>query len=108
MSDKIINLTIEAFEQEVIDSDIPVLVDFWAEWCGPCKMIAPFIDELAEEYSGKAKVCKINIDEQMSLAEKFMVMTIPTVLVFKNGEVAEKSVGAKAKADFATMLDNCL
>ena len=108
MNDNIINLTTDAFEQEVINSDMPVLVDFWADWCGPCKMIAPFIDELANDYAGKAKVCKVNIDEQMALAERFMVMTIPTVLVFKGGEIAEKSVGAKSKADFAAMLDKSL
>jgi len=105
MNDNIITITTDNFEAEVLQSDMPVLVDFWAAWCGPCKMISPIIDELADDFAGKAKVGKINIDEQMPLAEKYQVMTIPTIIIFKNGEIAEKSVGAKAKADFAAMLE---
>lgn len=101
-------ITTENFESEVLGSSVPVLADFWAAWCGPCKMVSPLIDELAEDYEGKAKVCKINVDEQMELAERFKVMTIPTVIVFKNGEIAEKAVGAKAKADYAQMIENQL
>ena len=104
----IIEITTDNFEDEVIKSDMPVLVDFWAVWCGPCKMVSPFIDELAGDFSGKAKVGKINVDEQMALAEKFKVMTIPTVMVFKNGEVVEKAVGARSKSDYAQMLENNL
>ena len=105
MNDNIITITVDNFETEVLQSNVPVLVDFWATWCGPCKMILPIIDELADDFAGKAKVGKINIDEQMPLAEKYQVMTIPTIMIFKNGEIAEKSVGAKAKADFAAMLE---
>ena len=104
----IIQITTDNFEDEVIKSDMPVLVDFWAVWCGPCKMVSPLIDELAGDFSGKAKVGKINVDEQMALAEKFKVMTIPTVMVFKNGEVVEKAVGARSKSDYAQMLENNL
>lgn len=104
----IIEITTDNFEDEVIKSDMPVLVDFWAVWCGPCKMVSPLIDELAGDFSGKAKVGKINVDEQMALAEKFKVMTIPTVMVFKNGEVVEKAVGARSKSDYAQMLENNL
>lgn len=104
----IIEITTDNFEDEVIKSDMPVLVDFWAVWCGPCKMVSPLIDELADDFSGKAKVGKINVDEQMALAEKFKVMTIPTVMVFKNGEIVEKAVGARSKSDYAQMLENNL
>ena len=104
----IIEITTDNFEDEVIKSDMPVLVDFWAVWCGPCKMVSPLIDELAGDFSGKAKVGKINVDEQMALAEKFKVMTIPTVMVFKNGEIVEKAVGARSKSDYAQMLENNL
>ncbi len=105
---KVIKITTENFESEVLGSDVPVLVDFWAVWCGPCKMVSPLIDELADDYDGKAKVCKINVDEQMELAEKFKVMTIPTIMVFKNGEIVEKTVGAKPKADYAQLIENQL
>lgn len=108
MSNSVIEITVANFEDEVLKSDVPVLVDFWATWCGPCKMVSPLIDELADDFSGRAKVGKINVDEQMELAEKFKVMTIPTVIVFKGGEEVEKSVGAKAKADFAQMIENHL
>ncbi len=106
MANNVIEITTENFENEVLKADVPVLVDFWAVWCGPCKMVSPIIDELADDFEGRAKVGKVNVDEQMELAEKFKVMTIPTVMVFKNGEMVEKSVGAKAKADFAQMLEN--
>lgn len=108
MGENIITITEDNFESEVLGSNVPVLVDFWAVWCGPCKMVSPLIDELADDYLGHAKVGKINVDEQMALAERFKVMTIPTVIVFKDGEAVEKSVGAKAKADFAQMLENHL
>ena len=97
-------LTKENFETEVLNSDIPVLVDFWAGWCGPCKMLAPTIAELAEEYEGKVKVGKFNIDEDASVAMQYGVASIPTVLLFKNGEVVDKSIGFVPKADIETML----
>ncbi len=91
------HLTEQNFEKEVIKSDIPVLVDFWAEWCGPCKMISPIIDEIAEELSGKLKVTKLNVDDAQELAAKFSILSIPTLLVFKNGEPVEQIVGAMSK-----------
>lgn len=108
MGNNVIQITKDNFESEVLGSGVPVLVDFWAVWCGPCKMVSPLIDELADDFAGRAKVGKINVDEQMELAEKFKVMTIPTIMIFKNGEVVDKSVGAKSKADFAQMLESQL
>ena len=90
-------LTTENFENEVIKSDIPVLVDFWATWCGPCRMIAPVIEEIAEEYQGKIKVGKINVDEQGELAVKYGISSIPTLLLFKGGEVVKKTLGYMPK-----------
>src|ERR1051325_764310 len=88
-SPKIVNLTQDNFTSEVLQSSAPVLVDFWAEWCGPCKMIAPVLDELADEYDGKIKIAKVNIDHEQSLAGQYGVRAIPTLLLFKQGQVAE-------------------
>ena len=98
-SANIVILTVANFEQEVIKSAQPVLVDFWAEWCGPCKMIAPLLDELAEEKNGKLKVGKVNVDENQDLASQFGIRAIPTLLLFKGGEVKETMVGAVGKKD---------
>lgn len=97
-------LTQNNFEEEVLKSDIPVLVDFWASWCGPCKMLAPTIAEIAKEYEGKVKVGKLNIDDDASLAIKYGIVSIPTIVLFKNGEVADKSVGFVPKAVIENML----
>ena len=101
----ILTLTPENFAQQVVQSPVPVLVDFWAEWCGPCKMIAPLLDELAEEYDGKVKIGKVNIDEQQSLAAEYGIRAIPTLLLFSKGQVADQIVGARSKRDFKASLD---
>jgi len=104
-SPSIVTLTQENFSQLVLQSSAPVLVDFWAEWCGPCKMIAPLLDELADEYDGKVKIGKVNIDEQQNLAAEYGVRAIPTLLVFHNGQVADQIVGARSKRDLKASLD---
>jgi thioredoxin 1 len=101
----IINLTQDNFAKEVLESSTPILVDFWAEWCGPCKMIAPVLDELAEEYDGKVKIGKVNIDNEQGLAAEYGVRAIPTLLLFQNGQVAEQIVGLKSKRDLKNSFD---
>ncbi|MGP1349094.1 MAG: thioredoxin [Stomatobaculum sp.] len=99
-----ITITEQNFESEVLQSDKPVLVDFWASWCGPCRMLAPVIAELAEEYEGRARVGKVNVDEQQALAVRYRVSSIPTVIVFKNGEPVASSVGVRPKAQLEELL----
>ncbi len=98
-------LTNENFQSEVLNSEIPVLVDFYADWCGPCKMLAPIINELSDEYAGKVKVCKINVDEQGETAAKYGIQSIPTVMLFKNGEPVETMMGFRPKDAFKAILD---
>jgi thioredoxin 1 len=101
----IVTLTQDNFEKEALQSTTPVLVDFWAEWCGPCKMIAPVLDELATEYQGKVKIGKVNVDDHQNLAAQYGIRSIPTLLVLKNGQVAEQMIGAKSKRDLKASLD---
>ena len=99
-----ITLTKENFAQEVLQSDKPVLVDFWATWCGPCRMLAPVIEEIANEYAGKVKVGKVNVDDERELALEYGVSSIPTVMVFQNGEVKQTSVGYRPKEEIEQLL----
>ncbi|SLM65005.1 MULTISPECIES: thioredoxin TrxA [Dickeya] len=105
MSDKIIHLTDDSFETDVLQSAHVTLVDFWADWCGPCKMIAPILDEIADEYEGKLKIAKLNIDENPATAPKYGIRGIPTLLLFKNGEVAATKVGALSKGQLKEFLN---
>jgi thioredoxin 1 len=105
MSDKILNLTESTFDQEIAKIAVPVLVDFWAPWCGPCKMIAPILDEIANEKGEAVKIAKINVDENQGLASRFGVRAIPTLLYFKGGEVREQSVGMANKKDIIAKLE---
>ncbi len=103
--DRVAVFTADNFEYEVLNSDKPVLVDFWAQWCGPCRAVAPIISELAVEYNERVKVGKVNVDEVYELAAQFRIMSIPTLMLFKNGQIVERIVGAMSKAEFKEMLD---
>ncbi len=104
-SDQVMPVGKSNWQSEVMESDIPVLVDFWAEWCGPCKAIAPILDQLADEFSGKLKIIKVNVDEDPELAGNFGVRSIPTLLLFQNGTVEEQMVGAMSKAALTEKLE---
>jgi len=108
MSDNIINVTDATFEQEVLSSEIPVLLDYWAEWCGPCKMIAPILNDIADEYYGKIKVAKLNIDENPGTPAKFGVRGIPTLMIFKSGSIEATKVGAMSKSQLSAFIDSTI
>ncbi|MGY0219473.1 thioredoxin TrxA [Endozoicomonadaceae bacterium StTr2] len=104
----IVNITDASFADDVLNAEGPVLVDYWAEWCGPCKMIAPVLEEVAREYEGKLKICKLNIDENEQTAPKYNVRGIPTLMLFKNGNVEATKVGALSKSQLTAFLDSNL
>ncbi len=105
MSEQIVKVTDDTFESEVLNSEQPVLVDYWAEWCGPCKMIAPILDEIAQEYAGRLKVAKLNIDENPATPPKYGIRGIPTLMIFKDGNVAGTKVGALSKSQLSAFID---
>ena len=105
MSGNIVNVTDASFEQDVLQSDVPVLVDYWAEWCGPCKMIAPLLDDVSGEYGDRLKVAKINIDENPNTPPKFGIRSIPTLMLFRDGAVQAQKMGAMSKSQLIEFLD---
>jgi thioredoxin 1 len=108
MSNGIVNVSDDSFEEEVLKSPTPVLVDYWAEWCGPCKMIAPVLEEVAKEYAGRLKVTKLNIDENPATPPKYGIRGIPTLMLFKNGQVEATKVGAVSKSQLTAFIDGNL
>jgi thioredoxin 1 len=107
-SEKILQISDDNFENEVLKSEQPVLVDFWAEWCGPCRMVAPVLDQLADEMEGKVRIAKLNVDENQRIAYQFQVSSIPTFILFKNGQVADRTMGAMPKNAFQSFIDRNL
>ena len=108
MTENLFHVTDASFDTDVLQSEVPALVDFWAAWCGPCKMIAPLVDEISEEYAGKIKVCKMDVDSNPETSVKFNVRGIPTLLIFKNGNIEATKVGALSKAQLVEFVDSCL
>ena len=108
MSNQIVTVDDASFEEDVLKSEIPVLVDYWAEWCGPCKMIAPVLEDIAEEYDGRLKICKLNIDENQVTPSKYGIRGIPTLMLFKDGNVDATKVGALSKSQLTAFLDSNL
>ncbi|MDH5423490.1 MAG: thioredoxin TrxA [Gammaproteobacteria bacterium] len=108
MSDQIVYVTDDSFEEEVLKSDLPVLVDYWAEWCGPCKMIAPILDEISAGYEGKLKIAKLNIDDNPGTPPKYGIRGIPTLMMFKGGDVEATKVGALSKSQLTAFIDSNL
>jgi thioredoxin 1 len=108
MAANVIELTDETFDDTVHNSDVPVLVDFWAAWCGPCKMMAPIVEEVADEYAGKAKICKLNTDDARDSAMEFNISAIPTVILFKGGQIEKKWVGLTSKKEITAAIEELL
>ncbi|MFO1423062.1 MAG: thioredoxin TrxA [Candidatus Competibacteraceae bacterium] len=108
MSEQITHITDDTFEAEVLKAEQPVLVDYWAEWCGPCRMIAPILDDIAADYAGRVKICKLNVDENQATPPKYGIRGIPTLMLFRNGQVEATKVGAVSKSQLAAFLDSSL
>jgi thioredoxin 1 len=108
MSEHIVNVNDSSFDQEVLNSELPVLVDFWAEWCGPCKMIAPVLSEIADEYAGRIKVCKVDVDANPDVPPKFGIRGIPTLILFKGGNAEATKVGALSKTQLTQFIDEAI
>ena len=108
MSEHIVYTSDANFDNDVLKSDLPVLVDYWAEWCGPCKMIAPILDEIATDYQGKLRVAKVNVDENAQLTQKYGIRSIPTLMLFKNGNVQAQKIGALSKSQLAAFIETNL
>ena len=108
MSESVVHVTDATFDAEVLKSNIPVLVDFWAEWCGPCRMVAPVVEEVAKQYKGKVKVAKVDVDSNQRIASQLAIRSIPSLYVFKNGKLVEQIIGAAPKQQITSMLENVL